>query len=715
MSDVTTNLEGETFVGLRNRRAAADDATQDVNRQQPPTAPSDTQQDELQQPQSFSTLLRSFWLRIVNFFPFLGRINPQYYFSLGVVYGIIVLLILFRFVFGSPIDLLIGDVWEDEEVQVYEETTPTEGRLPGDIVYEGEGLLVYFPFLSFLLLSKNELTGRIYISKKRTYFSRELNFLITNGRKRVSIYAIAQTLTTNFGPRFWAATGIRPMKDIDSHRESTSKDLPLFCTPDSQQSVPVGFFMLRNDLPRKLSTMRSNIMCFRVPSSGGNNSPHSVTRHVPVDLPSIPGSPLHPSQYVSDKYIADPDRPPAITPTPGFRVELGSALGKHDVAVELENQLENGPTYQHTYLNEDHFNFVSINSPNEPVIASIKAGRNRSEVMGLVRTRKRDYHVTVPSNKSRSVMMAAIRAKIPDIGQVQMKEVRDAALKQDLAHLEDRLTHKHYKIGVIYCKEGQTLDDQMFSNSTGSPDFERFLNLIGDVVPLKGYKGYDGELDVKTDTTGLNSVATEIAGYEVMYHVSTMLPFSTVNMQQIERKRHIGNDVVVIIFQDGDRTPFIPSSIASKFNHVYIVVQVVKNDPTLPSESPFSSVVNCAPIDGGDTKTKQLEEDRRVRYRVAAVSKSGVSPFGPLIPANSIFYHGREFREFLLTKAVNAERASYGAPSFALYRTRRDWLKDIISKVALIRSPEVFTANMLSWSSYGSTQCDGSLRLDIHY
>lgn len=43
---------------------------------------------------------------------------------------------------------------------------------------------------------------------------------------------------------------------------------------------------------------------------------------------------------------------------------------------------------------------------------------------------------------------------------------------------------------------------------------------------------------------------------------------------QLQRKRHIGNDIVAVVFQD-ENTPFVPDMIASNFLHAYIVVQVV--------------------------------------------------------------------------------------------------------------------------------------------
>ena len=44
-------------------------------------------------------------------------------------------------------------------------------------------------------------------------------------------------------------------------------------------------------------------------------------------------------------------------------------------------------------------------------------------------------------------------------------------------------------------------------------------------------------------------------------------------LSQLQRKRHIGNDIVAAIFQE-DATPFVPDMIASNFLHAYVLVQV---------------------------------------------------------------------------------------------------------------------------------------------
>jgi len=77
---------------------------------------------------------------------------------------------------------------------------------------------------------------------------------------------------------------------------------------------------------------------------------------------------------------------------------------------------------------------------------------------------------------------------------------------------------------------------------------------------------------ISDDTTGTHSLYSKWRDYEVMFHVSTMLPFSPENPQQLERKRHLGNDIVVLIFKEGN-TSYVPNTIASDFNHVVAVVQ----------------------------------------------------------------------------------------------------------------------------------------------
>ena len=89
------------------------------------------------------------------------------------------------------------------------------------------------------------------------------------------------------------------------------------------------------------------------------------------------------------------------------------------------------------------------------------------------------------------------------------------------------------KFGVIYAKKGQLTDDEFFSNESGSPEFENFLNLLGGKISLKGWDRYRGGLDVHNNMTGTESVFTLFEDHQIMFHVSQLLPFSSEDTQQV--------------------------------------------------------------------------------------------------------------------------------------------------------------------------------------
>uniref|UniRef100_A0A670ZRE4 Signal induced proliferation associated 1 like 3 n=1 Tax=Pseudonaja textilis TaxID=8673 RepID=A0A670ZRE4_PSETE len=213
---------------------------------------------------------------------------------------------------------------------------------------------------------------------------------------------------------------------------------------------------------------------------------------------------------------------------------------------------------------------------------------------------------------------------------------------------EQGLCWKH-KVGVLYCKAGQSSEEEMYNNEEAGPAFEEFLALLGEKVCLRGFRKYAAQLDTKTDSTGTHSLYTTYQGYEIMFHVSTMLPYTPNNRQQLLRKRHIGNDIVTIIFQEPGALPFTPQNVRSHFQHVFVIV--------------------CA----------QSPCTESVRYSVAVTRSKDVPPFGPAIPSPATFHKSDVFRDFLLAKVINAENAAHKSDKFHAMatRTRHEYLKDL--------------------------------------
>ncbi len=85
--------------------------------------------------------------------------------------------------------------------------------------------------------------------------------------------------------------------------------------------------------------------------------------------------------------------------------------------------------------------------------------------------------------------------------------------------------HKNeFKVGLLFIKDGQKTEEEFFTNNDHTPDFEEFLEFLGDKVSLKGFTGFSGGLDTNHDLTGQKAIFTRWNNNEFMFHVSTLLP-----------------------------------------------------------------------------------------------------------------------------------------------------------------------------------------------
>lgn len=319
--------------------------------------------------------------------------------------------------------------------------------------------------------------------------------------------------------------------------------------------------------------------------------------------------------------------------------------------MSLEEVEIHSPYYKNNFEDKPHLNYIGGDELN-PFIISVLLEPDDFIHKCIVRTKQQTiitglYDLPLKKDK----IAKYLRDYFPTITKdYKMVEIKDPNLVPDLINMEDRMVIKHYSFGVLNCKPGQNQEDEYFGNKDleSSEAYNKFLGILGEKVLLEGFTGPKCGLDTKTNTTGTHTIYTVFNGFEIVYHVATLLPFSEQNPQQLERKRHIGNDVVCIIFLEG-KGSFDPSIIHTKFTHVFAVVQHYKNK-----------------------KGKDI-------YKLAISNKEGVVEYGPSIP-NINWESDEQFREFLLTKLINGERAAYYSPNFGQSRTRRLWINEIMSK-----------------------------------
>lgn len=148
----------------------------------------------------------------------------------------------------------------------------------------------------------------------------------------------------------------------------------------------------------------------------------------------------------------------------------------------------------------------------------------------------------------------------------------DAALLPALFRSLDQIpvidTHK---VGIMYVAPGQTHELDILRNTHGSPAYTRFLEGIGRLINLRGQVDvYAGGLSPDEDGEYAYAWWDDIG--QVLYHTATMMPSKPDDKYCVDKKRHIGNDYVRIVWNDSG-IPYRFDTLATQFQFVNIVIE----------------------------------------------------------------------------------------------------------------------------------------------
>merc|ERR1711916_23997 len=365
---------------------------------------------------------------------------------------------------------------------------------------------------------------------------------------------------------------------------------------------------------------------------------------------------------------ADPDDDDVILESQGWQIvrkdntTITNAVSSAEI-VEMDTDLT---WYAEYFYSKPHVNFVGKDKVAGGLVISVVKEGDGDDFAFRVRVLSQAgrEHILIAGedagvkNKDLTVKIArkVVTAALPAYEKTQLKGVTDDEKfeRRLLKHEESELV-TNYKFGLLYVKEGQTIEEDMFANDgyviDHSREYQEFVDWLGDTVELDGWEKYRAGLDVRSQGTGTYSLYTEWRGFNVMWHVATMLPFFPTDFQQLQRKRHLGNDICMVVFMDGS-TPYVPTCVYSQFNHFLVIVQ---------------------PVDKALTGGKPC-------YRVSLASKSDVGSFGPKNPRQKYVERSDEFREWLYARLINGERtAILNAAGFKMTRERTAqlWLADV--------------------------------------
>ncbi|XP_043075368.1 signal-induced proliferation-associated 1-like protein 1 isoform X4 [Puntigrus tetrazona] len=328
--------------------------------------------------------------------------------------------------------------------------------------------------------------------------------------------------------------------------------------------------------------------------------------------------------------------------------------------------------YRKYFYLREHWNYLGVDETLGPVAVSIRREKLEDHkehgqqynyriifrTSGLTTLRGSILEDAVPSTSKHGLarglpLKEVLEYLVPELNAHCLRlALNTPKVTEQLMKLDEQGLSFQLKVGIMYCQAGQSSEEEMYNNEAAGPALEEFLQLLGERVRLKGFSKYRAQLDTKTDSTGTHSLYTTFKDYEIMFHVSTMLPYTPNNKQQLLRKRHIGNDIVTIVFQEPGAKPFSPKNIRSHFQHVFVVVRA--HNPCTEN--------TC--------------------YSVAVARSRDVPAFGPPIPEDATFPKSTVFRDFLLAKVINAENAAHKSDKFRAMatRTRQEYLRDLAER-----------------------------------
>jgi len=174
-----------------------------------------------------------------------------------------------------------------------------------------------------------------------------------------------------------------------------------------------------------------------------------------------------------------------------------------------------------------------------------------------------------------SHLLAQLLAPVPQLTDPAMRPIPlpdDDAVDRAIRMFDRNSTVDPHKIGVIYIGEGQTDEGEILANTIGGPDYLEFLRGLGVLTKLKGATFNTQALDRVSDADGKYAYCWRDRVTEVVFHVTTQMPTNLEHDSRCtQKKKHIGNDYVNIVFNDSG-LPFKFDTFPSQFNYVYIII-----------------------------------------------------------------------------------------------------------------------------------------------
>ncbi|KIN96263.1 hypothetical protein M404DRAFT_249113 [Pisolithus tinctorius Marx 270] len=239
---------------------------------------------------------------------------------------------------------------------------------------------------------------------------------------------------------------------------------------------------------------------------------------------------------------------------------------------------------------------------------------------------QRRKHVTVDPS-----FFALQLSPYPDPSPMCKRVIDPSALPSLFRSLERTPVIDTHKVGILYVAPGQTHELEILRNTHGSPAYTRFLEGIGRLINLRGQVDvYAGGLTPDEDGEYAYAWWDDIA--QVLYHTATMMPNVPDDEYCVNKKRHIGNDYVRIVWNDSGR-PYRFDTLATQFQFVNIVIEPHSQGAIAAFSNFRHSIVpstQSALANPSLSPPSQLHELENEYFKVTVQRAPGMKDFTPI-------------------------------------------------------------------------------------
>ncbi|XP_007908635.1 tuberin isoform X3 [Callorhinchus milii] len=273
---------------------------------------------------------------------------------------------------------------------------------------------------------------------------------------------------------------------------------------------------------------------------------------------------------------------------------------------------------------------------------------------------------------------------------VPKTEITERAIKV----LDQMPPYDTHKIGVVYVGEGQTNNEvEILSNAYGSSRYAQFLTGLGKLIHLQDCNPeqiFLGGLDTYGDD-GQFTYCWHDDIMQAIFHIATLMPNKESDKACCNKKRHIGNDYVVIVYKDTEEE-YKLGTIKGQFNFVEIIIKALdfeSNLVTLQARKVMEGLVDTSVARiVSDTNLPQL-----VRQMALHANMASVVHHNSAVPSEA--YASKWLARLRQIKRIRSKKNSY--------RNRR--------KTSHSGTLDMKSKHLLHWTSnYPSTVNEGVRR-----